>query len=306
MLRRGAYRCGLLHQQRIPVPVVVVGNITVGGTGKTPLVVALAKLLCRAGYRPGVVSRGYGARHRPAPQLVTAASDPACAGDEPVLIARRCGCPVVVDRDRPRGARELVRRGCDIILADDGLQHYALGRDIEIAVIDGRRRFGNGFLLPAGPLRERRSRLQQVDLVVANGCARAGEHPMHLRLGPAVNLLDSGRTRALAQWRGCQVTALAGIGDPERFFADLRGYGLQVQGRALPDHHRFRSADLVIDSGQSLLMTEKDAVKCGSWSRAEHWYVPVEAELSEALVEVLLQRLAHLTASTERPVAPAA
>ena len=301
-LRRRAYLLGWLRRHPIPVPVIVIGNITVGGTGKTPLVIALVKLLRRNGYRPGVVSRGYGSRAGPRPLLVTANADPVDAGDEPVLIAQRCGCPVVIDRDRPRGALELVRQGCDVVLADDGLQHYALDRDIEIAVIDGRRRFGNGFLLPAGPLREGRSRLQQVDLVVTNGQARGGEYALRLRLGLAVNLLDSGCTRDLSQWQGCRVRALAGIGDPERFFADLSACGLRVDGRALPDHYHFRPADLAHAGDRPLLMTEKDAVKCRVWARAEHWYVPVEAELSEGFIHEVLRRLASLAAAMPRPV----
>lgn len=297
-LRRAAYQWGWLNQQHIPAPVVVVGNITAGGSGKTPLVIGLVAVLQRAGYRPGVVSRGYGGKARRGPHWVTATSDPVQVGDEPVLIAGRCRCPVVVDRNRPRGALALVEHGCDVVLADDGLQHYALRRDVEIAVIDGRRGLGNGFLLPAGPLRERPSRLKRVDFVVGNGRADPGQYLMRLRLERAVNLLESGVCRRLTDWSGRTVAAVAGIGDPDRFFADLREHGLVVQGRAFADHHRFCSADLMTGDHRPLLMTEKDAVKCRSWARPEHWYVPAETELPETLVRALLKRLIA-------PIAPA-
>ncbi|MGB5718018.1 MAG: tetraacyldisaccharide 4'-kinase, partial [Gammaproteobacteria bacterium] len=193
-LRRAAYKIDLLRSTRVPVPVIVVGNITVGGTGKTPLVVWLAEYLRGKGYKPGIISRGYGGTASNWPQQVRPDSDPGAVGDEAVLLAAKTGCPMSVAPDRVAAARALVEHGeCDILLSDDGLQHYALQRDIEIAVVDGVRRFGSGFMIPAGPLREPVSRLQAVDLVVVNGLGGDGEHPMSLTQGDAHNLLDPGK-----------------------------------------------------------------------------------------------------------------
>jgi tetraacyldisaccharide 4'-kinase len=277
-LRRAAYRVGLLAPARLPAPVLVVGNLTVGGTGKTPLVIWLARHLADRGWRPGVVSRGYGASVAgPAP--VFPETDPALVGDEPVLLARRAGCPVVVDRDRARGGRWLLERaGCDLVIADDGLQHYRLARDLEVVVVDGARRFGNGFLLPAGPLREGRWRLRTADLVVVNGTPLAGEHAMALVPGEAYALANPAQRRALSGWRQAPVVAVAGIGNPERFFGMLQAAGLVVQRRAFPDHHPFAAADVApTDDGRPVLMTEKDAVKCQAYALPAHWVVPVDA-----------------------------
>lgn len=299
-LRRWAYASGWLASTRLPVPVVVIGNITSGGSGKTPLVIGLVGVLREAGYHPGIVSRGYGGQRHGGPRLVTAASDPRQVGDEPVLLAGRCRCPVVVDPDRPRGARELVRLGCDLVLTDDGLQHYALARDIEIAVVDGERRYGNGWLLPAGPLRERPARLQRVDFVVGNGRAATGEYPLRLRLERAVNLLDPACHRPLVSWSGQRVRAFAGIGHPARFFEALRAFGLEVEGRAFADHHRFHAAELDFGADdRPVLMTEKDAVKCRLWARPQHWYVPADTELAPTLAADLLARLASRFAIPE-------
>ena len=295
-LRRAAYRAGVAATHRLPVPVIVVGNITVGGTGKTPLVVWLAAHLAARGWRPGVVSRGYGARvERPTP--VDSASDAALAGDEPVLIARRAGCPVVVDRDRVRGATWLcAQAGCDLVIADDGLQHYRLARDLEIAVVDGTRRFGNGLLLPAGPLREGRARLRSVDLVVTNGTPAAGEHGMSLVPGPLYALASPGRRESLGAWRGRAVVAVAGIGNPERFFRTLEQAGLVVERRAFPDHHRYRAADVASPAdGRPVLMTEKDAVKCRSFAAPAHWVLPVDAVPDPSFVARLDARLAEIS-----------
>ncbi|MCU0767460.1 MAG: tetraacyldisaccharide 4'-kinase [Gammaproteobacteria bacterium] len=295
-LRRAAYRVGVVATRRLPVPVIVVGNITVGGTGKTPLVVWLAAHLATRGWRPGVVSRGYGARaERPTP--VDAASDPALAGDEPVLIARRAGCPVVVDRDRARGASWLCEHArCDLVIADDGLQHYRLARDLEIAVVDGARRFGNGMLLPAGPLREGRARLRSVDLVVTNGTPVAGEHGMSLVPGQLYALAEPARREPLATWRGRAVVAVAGIGNPERFFRTLEDAGLVVEGRGYPDHHRYDAADVAPPAdGRPVLMTEKDAVKCGLFAGPSHWVLPVDAVPDPSFVARLDARLAEIS-----------
>jgi tetraacyldisaccharide 4'-kinase len=293
--RRRAYDSGLLHRVRLPVPVIVVGNITVGGTGKTPLVVWLVERLRVMGRRPGVVSRGYGGRARRWPQRVTAGSDPAEVGDEPVLIARRCACPVVVAPQRVSAARTLLAEyDCDVIVCDDGLQHYALARDLEIVVMDGARRLGNGRCLPAGPLRESPSRLQSVDLVVVNGKPREGEYAMHLAGGWAQSLRDPAVERPLDDWCGQTVHAVAGIGNPQRFFTHLRAHGLEVIEHPFADHHRFQADDLAFGDTRPLLMTEKDAVKCRAFAGADRWVVPVSAVPDEPCLrrlDVLLARV---------------
>ncbi|MFA7619151.1 MAG: tetraacyldisaccharide 4'-kinase [Thiohalomonadaceae bacterium] len=281
MLRRTAYRCGWRRAERVGVPVVVVGNITVGGSGKTPVVVWLVDYLRRHGKRVGVVSRGYGGQAPHWPQPVDAASDPAMVGDEPVLIARRTGVPLAVGPDRVAAARFLLaRHELDVIVSDDGLQHYRLARDVEVAVVDGRRGLGNGRCLPAGPLRERPSRLAHVDVVVTNG----GDAPDAVRLEGAllVNLRDD-RQQALSALGGSRVHGVAAIGDPRRFFATLAAAGLTVVEHAFPDHHPFRAEDLAFGDGLPVVMTEKDAVKCTGFASENHWYLPVEARVPEAV-----------------------
>lgn len=291
-IRRMAYRLRWLPARRLPVPVVVVGNLTVGGTGKTPLTIWLAEFLRDAGWRPGVVSRGYGGRKQARPLAVFADSDPVEAGDEPVLVARRTGCPVYVFPRRAEAGRALLAAAdCDILIADDGLQHYALARDVEIAVIDGERRFGNGFCLPAGPLREPVERLGEVDLTVCRGAAGEGEYALSLACGEAVNLSDESLKKPLADFAGLKLRAVAGIGHPQRFFADLRAAGLDFEARAFPDHHRFSPGDLGPDDGAEVLMTEKDAVKCRGFANGRLWSVPLRARLPAAFGERLLQLL---------------
>ena len=295
-LRRLAYRWGILSSERLPVPVIVVGNLTVGGAGKTPLVIWLARHLCDRGIRAGVLSRGYGGSARTFPLAVTPATDPGLVGDEPVLIAQRTGCPVVVDPDRARGGRWLLgNAACDLLVADDGLQHYRLARDLEIVVIDGERRFGNGFLLPAGPLREGRGRLRHVDLVVVNGGApRPGEHAMRLYADEVRSLATPAVGEPIAGWRGRRVHAVAGIGNPGRFFRMLEEIGLQVDALPFPDHHPFGPADIDPPGGAPVLMTEKDAVKCRAFAGARHWVVPVSAEPDAAFASRLDARLSEL------------
>jgi tetraacyldisaccharide 4'-kinase len=216
-------------------------------------------------------------------------------GDEPVLIARRSGCPVVVDPDRARGGRWLLERAaCDLLLADDGLQHYRLARDLEILVVDGERRFGNGLLLPAGPLREGVGRRRSVDLVVVNGLPHPGERAMALRPGLARSLVAPADERPLDTWRGRRVHAVAGIGNPERFFAMLRGLGVDVDPLPFPDHHAFGSADIDPPGALPVLMTEKDAVKCAAFANARHWVVPVDAEPDPGFISHLDTRLSEL------------
>lgn len=287
-LRALAYRAGALASHRLPVPVLVVGNITVGGTGKTPLVDWLCGHLRKQGWRPGVITRGYLGTARDWPRLVYPHSDAHEVGDEAVLLARRSGCPVAAGPDRLADGRLLLERcGCDILVTDDGLQHYRLCRDLEIAVIDGDRRFGNGFCLPAGPLREPVGRLRRVGLSLVNGRPAAGEFGMRLVAGQTVNLSDPGMQRSLASFRGQAIMAVAGIGNPQRFFHMLGDRGLEVRARAFPDHHRFTAADLEREAGMPLLMTEKDAVKCQTLADADCWFVPVDARPQAAFEQRL-------------------
>jgi tetraacyldisaccharide 4'-kinase len=293
-MRRSLYRKGWRRRVRIDVPVVVVGNLTVGGTGKTPLVIALVERLLAAGRKPGVVSRGYGRIDEARAAWVERDTDAAVAGDEPVLIARRCGIPVRVDRDRVAGARALVAAGCDVIVCDDGLQHYRLARDVEIEVVDGARRYGNGRLLPAGPMREPPGRAAECDFRVVNisgaGETGFGEWAMRVQSGQAQPLLG-GRARPLSAFAGQRVHAVAGIGNPDRFFSMLRGHGIAVVPHAFPDHHRFVADDFSFGSDLPVLMTEKDAVKCAALATERHFQVPVTAELPEAFWVALLDKL---------------
>ncbi len=290
-IRRWGYAHGLLHTAILPVPVLMIGNLTLGGTGKTPLVIWLAQFLQRQGYRPGLVSRGYGGQALHYPQRVYGNSDPYLVGDEAILLAQRTTCPTIVGPNRVAAAQALLAHtDCNILLSDDGLQHYALGRDIEILVVDGIRRFGNGHCLPAGPLREPLSRLQTVDLVVSTGCAREGEFPMQLQLQKAHNLKD-GTQSALASFRRTPIHAVAGIGHPKRFFNQLQQQGLTVYEHPFSDHHRFQPNDLTFSDNLPVLMTEKDAVKCSRFACDNYWYVPADALLPAPFGQQVLHLL---------------
>jgi tetraacyldisaccharide 4'-kinase len=291
--RRLLFRYGILSSVKLPVPVIIVGNITVGGTGKTPLTLWLAEQLLANGWHPGIISRGFGGSGSK-PQKVLPGSDPATAGDEPVLMSQRKLCPVWVGRDRPAAALALLlaHPECDIILSDDGLQHYRLQRDAEIAVVDGLRRFGNGFLLPAGPLREAPSRLREVDAVVINGGKVApGEYLMQLEGMHFYNLLNPDITATAADFHGQAVHAIAGIGHPERFFRHLNKLGLTIHAHPYPDHHQYSAEDLAYGDANALLMTEKDAVKCISFADEKCWVLRVDAQLDPALTQLLLKKI---------------
>jgi tetraacyldisaccharide 4'-kinase len=295
--RRRAYAAGWLARASPGVPVIVVGNLTVGGTGKTPLTVLLAAELRARGLRVGLLSRGYG-RSESAPRVVSPDSDWRAVGDEPLILARRSGCDTVVAADRLAGARLLVARGAQLILADDGLQHLRLVRECEIVVVDGARGFGNGWLLPAGPLRESLAALARADLVIVNGAREHAslEHlqqplAMSLRATGAVRLDGAGGPRALAEFVATPVHAVAGIGNPQRFFRELRAQGLQVREHPFADHHAFGAADLNFGDELPVLMTEKDAVKCVPFAAARMWYVPVTAEFSATDRQILLSRV---------------
>lgn len=271
---------------------IVVGNLTVGGSGKTPLVIRLIELLQEIGHRPGIISRGYKGQAKDWPRSVSPCSDPGEVGDEPVLLARRCGCPVMVGPDRIAATQALLKtHHCDIIVSDDGLQHYRLNRDLEIAVIDGNRRLGNGFCLPAGPLREPRWRLRSVDFVVGNGTAQKGEYLMILEGERAINLVDPSVTCSLAGFRGALIHAIAGIGDPSRFFRYLQERGIRTVEHPFPDHHPFVASDLEFGDDLPVLMTEKDAVKCRKLASDSCWYVPVRAQLDTDLERQFLARV---------------
>ncbi len=297
--RRWAYRAGLRRVERLPVPVIVVGNITVGGTGKTPLTLLLAHWLREAGYRPGIISRGHGGSAR-RPMPVRADSDVALVGDEPLLLARRAHCPVCIGRARVEAARLLLalHPEVDVLLADDGLQHYALARDCEIVVVDAARGFGNRRLLPAGPLREPVRRLRTVDAVVLNGDGDAASMPAGMTGRPLfrmtlagtrfVNVRDPGRVIGVAELPAQGLNAIAGIGHPERFFARLSALGLRFAAHAFPDHHVYRAEELPTGT---VLMTEKDAVKCARFERDDLWYLAVDASVDAGLNRVVSQRL---------------
>ncbi|HEY6922669.1 MAG TPA: tetraacyldisaccharide 4'-kinase [Steroidobacteraceae bacterium] len=311
--RRKAFSHGWLETHRVGRPVIVVGNLTVGGTGKTPLVIWLARQLTAQGLQVGIVSRGYGSRSGEKPRVVSGESSWQDVGDEPLLISRRTGCVTIVGRDRVAAARALVERHVDVIIADDGLQHLRLGRDCEIVVIDGARGFGNGRMLPAGPLREPVSRASQADLLVVNG---AVEHSSLTRVGVPIERaarmtlmpgravrVDGQGSRPLEDFRSGPVHAMAGIGNPERFFRDLRNQGLETIEHAFPDHHPFTATDLSFGDALPVLMTEKDAVKCAPFAAPGWWLVPTEAVFPQAqareLLDGVLRKIGPLQSLTE-------
>lgn len=288
--RRACYRLGWRRVVELPRPVIVVGSLSAGGSGKTPLVMHVARLLRSQGYEPGIISRGYGGDPPHAPYKVGPGSPPAECGDEPVMMARLLDMPVVVDRDRPRGARALIDgHGCDIVIADDGLQHYALGRDLEIAVIAGG--VGNGYCLPAGPLREPRRRLRRVDMVVCNGPgAGPGQFTMSQTIAELAHL-RTGEVRRLDAFRGRRVHAVAGIGSPHAFFGMLEAAGLQVTPQAFADHHRFEQGDFSSMRDAPIVMTAKDAVKCRSLDLDDAWVAHAAITINEEFDHQLLEYL---------------
>ena len=295
-LRRWFWRSGFGKPQRLPVPVIVVGNITVGGTGKTPVVDWLVRACGTAGFRPGIASRGYGGQARTAPYMVQPGDDPAEVGDEPLLLRRRTGVPVCICPDRVAAGRRLLEEGVNLIIADDGLQHYLLARDIEIAVVDGERRFGNGWMLPAGPLREPRSRLAEVDAVLLNGGeAFAGGTVFQVRIKDAI-ALDGSECRSLAAFRGQRVRALAGVGNPQRFYSQLAAAGMEVIPVPVADHQRVSLEALFKDEDTPVFMTEKDAVKYRPLPGRALWVVPMEIDMPDVFRVFMLARLAELSA----------
>ena len=283
-LRKAAYISGLLKTYRFDIPVVVVGNLTVGGTGKTPFVMTLAEQLKTRGWHPGIVSRGYRGTVREA-ELVPADGDAGHFGDEPVLVARKTGVPVAVARRRAHAVEALLKESVDIVISDDGLQHYAMARSAEIVMVDEIEGLGNGFLLPAGPLREPATRLESVDIRVRRGGeANPGEYSVRTALGLARNLV-TGEEAPLDEFRNQSLAALAGIHRPERFFRLLKKHGLTVREYPFPDHHQFCADDVPAET--AVLMTEKDAVKCGRFATDRCWSVAQVTEIPEALIDEL-------------------
>lgn len=294
-LRRLLYRLKLLKTTQLPLPVIVVGNITVGGTGKTPLVIELVNILKEKGYRPAVISRGYGGMAKTWPQQVRADGDPTMVGDEAILIARRTHCPMAVGPDRVASAQALIKyTDCNVIISDDGLQHYSLGRDIEIAVIDGVRRYGNENCLPAGPLRERISRLQHVHFKITNGLAADDEFSMSYQTEKLRRADDSDVTLELSSLQNQTVHAIAGIGNPQRFFDQLKRSQLDIIEHAFPDHYPFEKKDLDFGEIQPIVITEKDAVKCQRFALHNVWYQPIKAILDNQFVEQLLEKIERI------------
>jgi len=320
-LRHALYRSGILSSHKLPVPVIVIGNISVGGTGKTPLTLALAQQLVDRGWHPLIVSRGYGGTIQQ-PQQVDANSDAQQVGDEPLLMAHRNLCPVWIGKDRAAAAKAALQAHpqCDVVLCDDGLQHYRLRRDMEVAVIDGTRGFGNGFMLPAGPLREPVSRLNTVDAVVVNGQARSplpnplpqageganeslrefvfdggetstGRYAMRLSGEIFFNLLDHDKTATAEHFHMLNNHAVVGIGHPQRYFQHLQKLGISFTPHAFPDHYPYIKSDLAFTGCDAILLTEKDAVKCAVFADARYWVLRVDAQIDPKLLDHILRKI---------------
>lgn len=287
LFRQYLYKNNILSSYKAPLPVIIVGNISVGGTGKTPLVIYFSELLQQMGLRPGIVLRGYKSRAI-GTIFVDKNSDPKFVGDEAVLLAQRCNCPVVIDKRRVNAVKQLIAKcDVDIILCDDGLQHYALQRDIEIAVSDIKQGFGNGYCLPMGPLREPKQRLQKVDINITNG------QDMHLEFGKIYPLLrlHNNANKTINDFVGQKVHAVAGIGMPAKFFQALAKHDIEVVPHAYPDHHEFRMQDINFADNLPVLMTEKDAVKCRYFANIQHWSVTVTAIVTEKIKDQFMKRV---------------
>jgi tetraacyldisaccharide 4'-kinase len=295
-LRRFLYRCGIFGTVKLPVPVIVVGNISVGGTGKTPLTLWLVKQLIGEGWHPVILSRGYrrSAKQHTPPRPVSPDDNPNDVGDEPLLMAQRELCPVWIGNDRPAVAQRMLEAHseCDVIVCDDGLQHYRLKRDLELVVVDGNRRYGNRLMLPAGPLREPISRLQEADAVVVNGGAVSdSEFSMRLEGTQFFNLLNPRLISNANDFAGQRLHAIAGIGHPQRFFRHLEQLGLNCTTHSFADHYFYLSSDLDFKDADAILMTEKDAVKCAGFATEKLWVLRVDAQVSPALAQLIKDKI---------------
>ena len=298
-LRRESYESGLIKTHRIDLPVFVVGNLSVGGTGKTPLVIWIANKFAENGLRPAVISRGYGGRAKEFPFVVYPNTPAALSGDEPVMISRTLGCPVVIDPDRVAAANWLVENGlCDVIISDDGLQHLALGRDLEFAVITSDKIAGNGFCLPAGPLREGSGRLKSIDVVVSRQQgSKLTSHFMNLHPGECARLDNPAMRLPLSAFWKTPVHVIAGIGNPESFFESLMTAGLDIIPHAFPDHYDYTPVDISFSDGLPVLMTEKDAVKCTEFANRNCWAVTVSVEVDEGILEIIMKKIKEIKAN---------
>lgn len=289
-VRKSLYQLGFLSTQHFNVPVIVVGNITVGGNGKTPIVIALVEYFKAQGKKVGVVSRGYGGTHKQGSLLVDNSTQASLSGDEPLLIAVQSGVPVMVNVNRGEAVQDLItQHNVEVVISDDGLQHYAMGRSVEIAVVDGEHRFGNGFFLPAGPLREPVTRLKSVDFVINNGAQHTDEFSSKLTPKSFVNL-STGATEPLDFFNNKTCHGVAGIGYPQRFFNSLSELGITVEPHAFADHYAFEQKDLALDN-YPIIMTAKDCVKCRQFATQQMWYLQVEAELSDEFLKKFDEKL---------------
>jgi tetraacyldisaccharide 4'-kinase len=291
-LRRKIYQMHLLKINTLSVPVIVIGNITIGGTGKTPIVISLARFLKEHGWRPGIISRGYGGNTRHFPCLVHQNSNAREVGDEPLLIARHTSCPTMIDPNRSRGAKNLLKRSnCNIVISDDGLQHLSLGRNLEIVVIDGERRFGNNFYLPAGPLRESPSRLNSVDFIVSKGIAQTNEFRLSLTPDYFYQLIQPKNQQGVSYFKDKKIHAVAGIGNPDQFFNTLHKLGLKIIKHPFPDHYLFKLRDFNFGNNAIIIMTEKDAVKCTGFVDPRLWCLRTKTELDSKFLNAVLNRI---------------
>lgn len=290
-IRRWLYRKGYFKSYRFPVPVIVVGNIAIGGTGKTPFVIALVKFLQSQGYQPGVVSRGFGGEKQFQPVAVTKHTSTKLVGDEAVLLSRNTQCPVVVCIDRPKAVETILRDfQCDIVISDDGLQHYALARDIEIIIVDAARGFGNGQLIPAGPLRESKQRMKAADFIVMNGGSANDQYSMSLAPKYFQSLVNNTQ-HLISDFPTKKIHAVAGIGNPDRFFNSLRKFGFDIIEHPFPDHYRYQASDFNFADDYPIIMTEKDAVKCDAFATDKYWYMSIDAAINDKLFDELFTKL---------------
>ena len=291
-IRKTLYSLKILKSTQLDVPVIIVGNITVGGTGKTPLVIWIANFLKDSGYTPGIISRGYLGKAKSWPQQVRPDSDPVIVGDEAVLISRQTGCPMAVGPNRVEAGKALLKySNCDIIISDDGLQHYALQRLVEVVVIDGVRRFGNALCLPAGPLREAINRTDSADFLVTNGIAAQGEFAMRYSGKNLYNLINPVEICPLSEFKSKTVHAVSAIGNTNRFYDYLRSQGLDVIEHSFPDHYMYKASDIHFNDGLPVIMTEKDAVKCRRYKLENCWYLPIKVEMKKDFGLQLLDKI---------------
>ena len=290
-IRLWFYSLGLLKVNISPLPLIVVGNITVGGTGKTPIVIAITNYLVSQNKKVGIVSRGYGGKHTQESLEVTLLSDPIECGDEPLLIKQETKVPVVVAKKRINAIELLIKNySLDVIISDDGLQHYSMGRDIEIAVIDGYDRLGNGWFLPVGPLREAKSRLNSVDFIINNGSEAKGEISSRIEAECYINLI-TGETKELNYFESEKCFAVAGIGNPKNFYKLLDSQGVNLTTKSFPDHHYFSENDLDFKEDYPIIMTAKDCVKCSQFATSNMWYLSVKAKLDSDFYQQLESKL---------------